>query len=271
VQSRAGRWRHFAVEKVSTTLHGMRPSAWVGRLRGPRVLANSMPKSGTHLLTRALYRCPLLHSPAGRVLRGWEAIDPRTLKRLRHLQRGQFLTGHLPAHDELLELVEQIDLRVLLMIRDPRDIMVSYGHYVAGMDTTHPAHKVFHTMNGRDRLTALIDGVPGVVSPMHEVLTRFAGWLDSRQVLILRFEDLVGAHGGGHNGLRNARLEKMLVFLGIEPTPELIRHIAKGLYSKRSLTYRKPRIGQWRTQFDDELLRMFEDSVGDLAKRFGYE
>lgn len=271
MRTRVRRWRHFAVEKASTTVHGMRPGAWVGRLRGPRVLANSIPKSGTHLLTRALYRCPLLHSPAGRVLRGWESIDPKTLKRLQHLQRGQFLVGHLPAHDALLALAGQMDLRVLLMIRDPRDIMVSYGHYVSAMDTTHPAHAMFHSMNGRDRLAALIDGVPGVVSSMHEVLTRYAGWLDSDQVLIVRFEDLVGAHGGGHNGVRNARLEKMLAFLGIASTPKRVQHIAKGLYSTRSLTYRKPRIGQWRTQFDDELLRRFEDSVGDLARKFGYE
>ncbi len=263
--------RHHAIEKASATLHGMRPSAWVGRLRGPRVLANSIPKSGTHLLTRALYRCPRLHSPAGRVLRGWEQVEPATLARLEHLARGQFVAAHLPAHDTLLALARRIDLRVIVLIRDPRDIMVSYGHYVATMDTTHPAHPHFRALSGRDRLLTMIAGVPGVVSPMREVLERYAGWLTCEQALVLRFEELVGVHGGGDDGARDAALARMLEFLDLDAGPERVRQVASGMISTRSLTYRKAGIGQWRGQFDADLCEAFERAAGDLARRFGYE
>ncbi len=52
--------------KMRQALRGLLPSAIIGRLTGPKVLMNSIPKSGTNLLENALSNMP--HMRAGLTL-----------------------------------------------------------------------------------------------------------------------------------------------------------------------------------------------------------
>jgi hypothetical protein len=177
---------------------GLKPRSLLGRLNGPRVLLNSLPKAGTNLVERAISQFPSLHSAGWRTLRSWENLDPRTAASLCSLRRGGVLVGHLPAHQELCSLLAAQDIKTIFMTRNPKDMVVSYVKYVCQIDKTHLAHDHFTSLpNDAERYMAAILGVKGVVSPLAETMEKFSAWFECKGILVIRFENLIGSQGGG--------------------------------------------------------------------------
>jgi len=48
------------------------------------------------------------------------------------------------------------------------------------------------------------------------------------------------------------------------------KRIAEKMYSKRSLTYRKGSIGDWRNHFGEQHRQLFAEATEDLVERLGY-
>ena len=44
---------------------------------------------------------------------------------------GQFLTAHLPYHPAIHETLERMNFKILVMMRDPRDVVLSWADYIA--------------------------------------------------------------------------------------------------------------------------------------------
>ena len=57
------------------TLKGLSYSAIIGRINGPKVIMNSVPKSGTNLLNRVLMHLPGLRHKGIRTIRLWGEPD----------------------------------------------------------------------------------------------------------------------------------------------------------------------------------------------------
>lgn len=271
-QTRTSRLLRHAGKKVRTTLRGCRPSAVKGRFVAPRVLLNSIPKAGTHLLESALEQYPLLRNLGHRTASCWDQVSPRTLRLVRTIGRGGFLNGHLTARPELLELIELRDIKVLFVVRDPRDIAVSHFKYVSDIDLTHPAHGYFQSLpDDSARLLASIEGVPGLKASIGEMLERFSGWLDNSNTLVCRFEDLIGTGGGGSRERQLKVLQEVADFLGIVSTPGQLERIADRTFSTRSSTFRQGRSGGWRNHFTTRHIEVFKRVAGDELVRYGYE
>ncbi|MDH3589438.1 MAG: hypothetical protein OEQ74_08540, partial [Gammaproteobacteria bacterium] len=115
---------------MRTVLHGLRPSGIYGRFATPAVLLNSIPKAGTHLLESALERYPRLRNAGKRTVSSWIDVPDPVINAIASIRKGAFLNAHVPAAPELLQVVESRNIRVLFMIRDPRDIVVSHFKYV---------------------------------------------------------------------------------------------------------------------------------------------
>jgi hypothetical protein len=266
------RYLFFARKKIKTIAFGLRPSAVIGRFVGPKVLINSIPKAGTNMLERVLDHFPLLRNSGQRTLRGWKALDNNTRNRIIGIKRGQFFTAHLPAHEEILAPIKSEGIRVLLMIRDPRDIVVSYCKYVTSIDLTHKAHGYFSSLKDDDsRLMAMINGVDHIVSPISEALSRFEGWLDQDNVLVIRFEDLIGREGGGDDVNQRRIVESIGKHLLMELTDKQIQRICENIYSKKTLTFRTGKIGNWRNCLKSHHIDAFKENVGEMLVRYGYE
>lgn len=233
---------------------------------------NSIPKAGTNLLETCLNRFPLLRNAGYSTLRGWQFIDDVTLKKIRNIKRGQFFSAHLPAHAPLLSLMKNEDIKVLLMIRDPRDIVVSHFKYVTSIDTTHRTHKYFASLPDDDsRLMATICGVEGLVSPIDEVLSKFEEWLDRENVLVVRFEDLIGSQGGGNNSKQLQVVNSIARHLGIKLDDKHTQEISENVYSTKTMTFRSGKIGNWRKFFKDKHINVFKERAGELLVKYGYE
>jgi len=263
--------RHIK-KKINVTLKGLRLSAICGRFTGPRVLVVSLPKAGTHLLEGVLEELPGIRNAGWKTLSEGAAAHVVIERRLNRIGRGMFANAHLAHSDWIMEIMRSREVKVIFMIRDPRDIAVSRYKYVAEIDYLHPANKLFSAMeNDAERLSASIVGIEGIMPGIGEMLERFQGWIGEESVLVLRFEDLIGARGGGVDEVRFCQLKRILQFLGIYMTEQNLELLDKKIYRKTSSTHRKGIIGSWHAEYSEEHTRAFHDAVGCLLNRYGYE
>lgn len=267
-------------------------------LPGPRVLLNGPGKSGTHLLGDCLSLMPkMIHSGRHFALaefvaypdKPWDAqfyhskprpaLDKRRLKRfLKACPQGMFVTAHARLHPDFQELIEELQLKHILLLRDPRDIVVSYTFFVM-REPWHHHHKYYtETLKSdEERMMATICGFNRCDTadrPLASIQERFDGfirWLGGPSTLVCRFEDLVGPRGGGDGEKQLAEIRRIGDFVERPLTREQAQQIAQKMYSKASLTYRKGMIGDWRNHFTETHRRVFKEVAGDILIRLGYE
>ena len=92
--------------KDNLNLWGFAPAKLMGRFansHAPKILANSIPKSGTHLMERLLYLLPGI----SRQLAGTCCVqEPAAFaQQCARLRKGQFLVAHLYYKDAFLKIV----------------------------------------------------------------------------------------------------------------------------------------------------------------------
>lgn len=254
---------------------GLTPTKLVARLGGraekvPRVLTVTMPKSGTNLLQRILVLHVLL-SRAWLPTLGrrnsdiWK--DPKAL--LGSVGAGRIVSTHFDFDMNLARLIkDELQYKILLMIRDPRDAVISDMHYILSWPG-HSQKTLFESMaSDKERLMTLISG-SDVVRPIREQILRFSGWADYAH--LIRFEDAVGAGGGGSDDMQRMVVGGIFDYLGISLSDSELEFISANCRSAKTQTFRTGAIRNWERVFDADLSRAFKDQAGDLLVELGYE
>lgn len=250
-----------------------------------------MPKAGTHLLTRVLEELPGLNYSGRHIyfeshVRGRDALGlplptaeevTRLASRVVKTASGQYLTAHLPFDPGLSGQLVAGGVRVLHIMRDPRDIAVSRVHYVLSLPR-HPLHDRLARIGTFDEvLLASIDGLPPVgdspgLPPLGVAVARFIPWTEADGVLAIKFEDLVGARGGGSD---QAQRETVLAISGFVECP-----VAEGAAAAiggrifggdQSATFRSGKAGGWREVLRPEHVIAMKRQVGSALVAMGYE
>lgn len=249
---------------------------------GPRVLAISVPKAGTNLLTRCLSLFPgIIYSGVAMVYPG--DITTRRIERgeleekLRHIGGGCFVTTHLPFTPEAAELVADLGFVTTLIMRDPRDVAVSHFHFVCKRKQNR-LHTYFSKLpDDFTRLMASIRGVDSTLKDagggLDDIGQRFRNhlpWADHGSCFV-RFEHLIGPHGGGSHELQIQEIQRLAAHLEIDLGSEDIERIADRVFSRRSSTFRKGLIGDWKNYFTSEHKAVFKELAGQLLIDLGYE
>ncbi len=254
-------------------------------LPGPRVFANGFPKAGTHLIATLLRALPQMmfsgvHRAAGDYYGpgGLEDLDWPALRRtLQSVNRGQYMTGHFPAVDGLGQLLSDLEYSSLLVLRDPRDVVVSAQRYVCGL-RSHDLHRRFSQQlrTSDDQLMAMILGFEadefGRGLPSIGVrLDSYLGWFDDHRTLIVRFEDMVGTAGGGDERAQVASVAEIARHVGRELSSGRADELAHRVWSPRSSTFHSGQIGGWQEVFSDAHREAFKRVACDQLIRLGYE
>jgi hypothetical protein len=300
-----------------------------------KVVANSIPKSGTHLLDRLLTLLgfelidlggirphPALAGkeltwthrrlrtvlglrkpedvmgigshlvdggrfpPARRLLRmrGPEKVTigvefPREIgrrwlgRRLSRVPDGCFITAHCIYSPELASLFAKAHMRVVCILRDPRDVAVSQMHHIK-QRKEHFAHEAFLKLpSDHERLLLSIRGgelAGRRLQSLDERYRQFVGWQRDENSVLVKFEDLVGPKGGGSAEAQKATVERVARHVGLEPDERMIRTVEENIFGV-SKTFRKGQIGGWRSAFSEQHVRATNEVAGPLLAELGYE
>lgn len=242
----------------------------------PKVFANSVPKAGTNLLKRTLNLLPCI-APH------WTYhLDQRIgdwNKQLRSVRKGQTILAHFPWSQATVDILRTDGFKMLFMIRDLRDIASSNAFYITYKDPMHRLHSYFRSLSSdEERITASIAGIDadllndGIRSKsIGEHADSYLGWMRESRCLTIRFEDLIGARGGGDDEKQFQTVSSIIRHLGVDLSDEEIREIAENTFSAKSRTFRKGVIGDWKNHFTEEHKRLFKETAGEALIKMGYE
>lgn len=244
---------------------------------GTKVLINSLPKSGTFLLRRAL---SLLPSFAPRwSIHGLNAEKPNLYRKIQKIRRGQYASGHLYWSQELTNLLVTNEIRTIFIIRDLRDVAVSLACYLTNKNSHHRLQNYFAALESDDRrLMEVIMGAEQKLfsdcqhqKSLGEFGMAFLPWLDEPNCLVVRFEDLIGTAGGGSDKKQIESLQAIINHLDIDISQDKIAQLSQKLFFKNSRTFRKGKIGDWQNWFNTQHKQVFKDLAGEALIKFGYE
>lgn len=238
----------------------------------PKILINSVPKSGTNLLVQ--------------IINGIPNITRKAESDLFQLLNGDYAIGHIPFSKEFLSQLQKSSIKQVFIYRDIRDVTVSLRHFINDKFHGHPLHYVFkHRLNTKEQqLDALINGVdligeeknnswklhryPGVFLELKSIYR----WVEEHSILSLRYEDLVR-----NEDSKNREILRIIDYLW-EESPQALNdkekllHLMKGnINPKKSWTFRKGKIGNWKEEFNSKHKEDFKRIAGDLLISLGYE
>ena len=254
---------------------GFTPDKVGARLMSPavnKVVCICLPKSGTHLLERALCLHPALYRRLTRTLHPKNVESYGGIRSvLQDLRPGQLVFCHFSYQDKIADAIRDYNVKSLFLIRDPRDIVVSKVFYLM-RSRNHDLHQFYLSQKDfRERLLTTIQGAPEHnVTSLGVELNRYAGWLDSG-ALVVRFEDLVGAKGGSIPEKQRAELSRIFRFIDCPLSEYETTQISEKLFSNTSPTFRKGSIGDWRKHFDSEIKTAFKAVAHEQLVQYGYE
>jgi len=242
---------------------------------GPKILANSIPKSGTHLLRHILSMMP-------GIIDRWTYHYAENIcdykKQLSHGKNGQIISAHMYWSNALSDFLDQAGYEKFLMVRDLRDVCVSSAHYCA-KDKRHRLYDYFNSLGSwPEQLSAVIKGIDasqladGIRSKsIAEHVEGYMPWVHDRSCLVIKFEDLVGAKGGGEAENQMNAIRGIATHIGLDLCKDKIREIAENSFTNKTKTFRKGQIGGWRDEFSDENLALFKHVAGSQLIELGYE
>lgn len=235
------------------------------------ILLNSIPKAGTHLVETMLESIPEVRARLTKTLSCWDEVPTSVIRQLESVRPDEYQLSHLPAHEELLSCVSQRGFKVLFVLRDPRDVVVSFVDYVLFIDHTHMAHSTLAALSSdAARLEAAITGAGRGIPHIGELLERFSGWQDYDDTLMVRYEDLVGEGKGGDHATQLRTISTILdhLNLGSHGRPGAI---AEHLNRTESSTFRAGNYKRWPDRLTPRHKEILKEICGGWLIKHGYE
>ena len=234
---------------------------WVLGLSGTEVAIVTVPKSGTHLIKKLL-----------------KLVD----------EEGHYPIYHTDEFYASEELMECYQKRVLL-VRDPRDVCLSWIRYVASgqadgvdeniRDLPDEAKVRFRELGIDKQIEYVIRGrsQQSEVSGVHPTLIYFplspyeaaAKHAYDPETLTCRFENLIGPKGGGDSSAQRLEIKKLLTFLEIQVSDEMFEKVIGELFGGTK-TFNKGQVGRWKKDFNRKNKKLFQKRRSHLLTTFGY-
>lgn len=235
-----------------------------------------IPKAGTHLIMR----CINLMTGKGIVglIGGTKEDFVKSLNIAK--QNNAILKCHHYSGD-FASTLYKLNYKNIFVCRDPRDACVSLVVYMDTMtgkvrdffvvpdewDLLSFDEKLYAVITGKDCLSYLKTWYEGLTS-----------WSQYPGTLIVRFEDLVGANGGGDDIVQQQTLVNIATYTDMNIGFNEIQNVAKILYNPTStprlhngIMFIPGQIGNWKAFFNEENKRAFKESFNHLLIQFGYE
>lgn len=113
---------------------------------------------------------------------------------------------------------------------------------------------------------------------IRELYEAYEPYLEMNDIHKIRFEDIVGAKGGGSEQRQKKVIHDLADYLNIVITQDGLQKICDSLFGNPSpnedrfyTTFREGQIGSWRQYFSEKHKKLFKEIAGDVLIRWGYE
>ena len=169
---------------------------------------------------------------------------------------------HMHPDDELLNALRIARIKPIFIYRDPRDCLVSAVHFAFKGKPAHVSG-MLGGLSEEDALLALLDGHDTLI-PFAQWFDAYRPWLDVPDAITLRFEDIIGARGGGTDAKQKECFENLISGLGIQVTRPVFEAALSLAFNPRAGTFRSGQIGGWRESFSKKVALEFEQKAGHL-------
>ena len=253
------------------------------------VLCNSFPKSGTHLLYQILYSMPQLKGwdtdiLAAQSLSGFINTATHIHWKLNSAPNEHIVRTHLMYYQQVLSAIKNNNCKVFFIYRDLRDVAISHARWVC-KERLYYLHDYYKQLDSFDeQLMCSIRGIPrgtpfgsNVSAPdIGSDFLRWKGWIDDANTFAVKFEDLVGARGGGCEATRLHRIEQIAAHLEVNLSKSEIesKFSSLAMNPEESHTYKmggKGKRGGWKNIFKQSHKEAFKGVAGNLLVELGYE
>lgn len=269
-----------------------------------KLFINSLPKSGTNLaqkcvelaginysgrslaassgigrfgIVKHMLRWP--HANEVPLIVGLEvpvAVSPGWTQAYLHNANG-YVTGHAAHSKHINEILNIENYSTIQVIRNPGAVLASWASYIVEPGYYWPkARKFLLNKSFEDRVRFLLyGGTIGSIRQYYrgikELILNIQGWFDEYNVLVVRYEDLVGSRGGGSDIDQYHTVEKILKHIDRENNGRSIRSITSQLYGGTH-TFRKGTIDGWKDKINEGLLEEIITELDELPilKKLGY-
>lgn len=261
------------------------------------VLCVTIPKSGSHLLVKCLallgiegieYEYNGLLEMTERKPKPYKELPIKKyaseafghlLNRIKEQTPRRSFLLHLPYAPKFETFFNQCTSTNFLMIRDPRDQLIS----LASTSMQDPSKRDVHIKKALlDMLLQSEKQVPwawrhracdvvwseGIV----KFYKSFLAWTKNKKFSVIRFENLVGPQGGGTTEAQIKEIKKITKHLGVSISDDKILEISHNLYGD-TLTFQKGQSQQWKQYFTPRIKKAFKSIPGacKLLIDLGYE
>ncbi len=234
-----------------------------------RVLITSIPKAGTHLLGK-------------------------TIEKITHIPVSDEDIHH--TYDRVVTFAKaNPEVPVLLIVRDLRDVCLSYVHYVSLQIRNHPDPQHYYLFGEfkrsdevladlipqwqrisiENKLTAVLEAnslAPCDIDNFFRVAMELS---QLPNVTLIKFENLVGPNGGGDFKLQCKEIEKIAKVYQVNLSLPQVMVIANTIFgptprSRWNNTFRKGEIGSWKDVYTEHQISVFKERFNDYLYYFGY-
>jgi hypothetical protein len=191
-------------------------------------------------------------------------------------QENEYYFTHFPLNEFQKDLFSQ--KKVIVLIRDLRDVAISFAHHLCDHvwpGITDKTWKEWYcALSEKEKLTYILTNEKTAEFFSKEFEDAVC-WNSKNNVLVIRYEFLVGFEGGGTAESQKNELLKICEFLSIPKGEEDIKTIALLLYGDTinlyNATFRKGKINAWKDLFDADLGAIFKMKYGLYLSDLGYE
>ena len=169
------------------------------------------------------------------------------------------------------DFLDRYKTKKILMIRDPRAMLVSFAHMLKkGFE---PGQEIDFNLLALDLIDArkqhyikwgveVMQAYPIIWEKgICEYFKQFMPFYESKNCLVIKFENLVGPFGGGTESAQIEEIQKIGRFIGHFVDKEKALKIGAGLFGE-SGSFREGQIDGWKQNFTPEIKKAFKTVPG---------
>jgi len=247
----------------------------------PKIYVNGFPKSGLHfaeLMVSSIFSPLREYNWLG--TNAWKADKKEQhLDVLAVVKEGQYLKAHSGYGEKLSSMLIGLEFGMVFVYRDLRDVTVSLAYHILSddPDLLHPA---------RDRYPKDLHGVmKAVITGLDEYIgivekwKDYQPWLYRPRVFPVRYEDMVRKPEQVTSrffdfvyGLAADFSGRDEITVSAKDKQTLCTYMVKRMKNKKTTTFRKGKLRQWKREFTPELVELFKQHDPDnVLMKLGFE